>query len=275
MTYPNHAYLVCSTQRSGSTYLCRLLAGTGVVGDPQEYFEGRPETGLPPHPGYFLTGLPRTGVGVRDDRRPPDAPEYSDLKLVGGWSAHLERTFRSGTTPNGVFGAKLMWNQLTDIEQHARTLPELAGLAGLELLERLFRHPRYVWVRRRDKVRQAISLWRALQTRVWRVEQGGANDTAPMLQYNFDAIEHLRRRLTTYDEAWGHIFRIARIEPLILFYEDDVEPNPADAVARVVAHVGVELPPDWAPQARMVRQADSTSDGWREAYDRDAANLRS
>lgn len=29
---PSRAYIVCSTQRSGSTYLCRLLASTGVAG---------------------------------------------------------------------------------------------------------------------------------------------------------------------------------------------------------------------------------------------------
>jgi hypothetical protein len=54
--------------------------------------------------------LPRTGTGIRDDRRPTDAPDYSDLSSLDGWEAHLERTFRLGTTDNGVFGAKLMFN---------------------------------------------------------------------------------------------------------------------------------------------------------------------
>ena len=87
----------------------------GWLGTPQEYFEARAETGSPPHPGYFLAGLPRTGAGIRDDVRPTDAPEYSDLRVVDGWEEHLERTFRLGTTDNGVFGAKLMWNQLPDL----------------------------------------------------------------------------------------------------------------------------------------------------------------
>ena len=82
MSYPSRAYVVASTQRSGSTYLCQLLASTGVAGNPQEYFEARAETGSPPHPGYFLAGLPRTGAGIRDDQRPTDAPDYSDLGAV-------------------------------------------------------------------------------------------------------------------------------------------------------------------------------------------------
>src|ERR1700742_1370636 len=102
---PERAFIVCSTQRSGSTLLCNLLASTGVAGDPQEYFEAMAETGMPPQPSFFLAGLPRTGVGVRDDPRPVDAPAYSDLRLVDGWRAHLDRTFALGTTANGVFSA--------------------------------------------------------------------------------------------------------------------------------------------------------------------------
>src|SRR5690349_4449256 len=191
MSHPSNAYIVCSTQRSGSTYLCRLLASTGVAGNPQEFFEARAETGSPPHPGYFLAGLPRTGAGIRDDLRPTDAPAYSDLRLVDGWEAHLQRTFELGTTDNGVFGAKLMWNQLPDLEQHAAALPGLAGLAGPELIDTLFGHPSYIWMRRLDKVRQAISMWRALQTRTWRLEHPDADGESPMLQYSFDGIEHL------------------------------------------------------------------------------------
>ena len=35
------AYLVCATQRSGSTLLCEALKATGVAGRPEEFFEAR------------------------------------------------------------------------------------------------------------------------------------------------------------------------------------------------------------------------------------------
>ena len=40
------SYLVCATQRSGSTLLCELLRATDVAGVPDEYFERLRQTGL-------------------------------------------------------------------------------------------------------------------------------------------------------------------------------------------------------------------------------------
>jgi trehalose 2-sulfotransferase len=270
LSFPDHAYVVCSTQRSGSTYVCQLLASTGIAGVPEEYFEARADTGMPPPPSYFLAGLPRTGVGVRDDPRPVYAPEYADLRLVDGWRAHLERAFRLGTTPNGVFATKLMFSQLTDVEQHAVAVPELSGLKGSELLDRMLGTPSYVWIRRVDKVRQAISLWRALQTGTWRVEHA-AEEATSKPQYSFDGIEHLRRRLIADEEGWAGFFAASNLEPLELHYESDVEADPVAAVAAVLAHIGLELPAGWAPDTAMVKQADQLNDAWQDAYDRDAA----
>jgi trehalose 2-sulfotransferase len=268
---PERAYLVCSTQRSGSTYFCSLLESTGVAGHPLEFFEARAETGLPPHPAYFLAGLPRTGAGIRDDLRPSQGPDYSELRSTDGWGAHLERTWRLGTTPNGVFSSKLMWNQIADLETHAAAIPELAGLSGYALVERLFRNPRYVWLRRTDKVRQAISLWRALQTRTWRLEHPSADQgTMPALRYSYEGIEHLRRRLKADDDAWGRFFASNRVAALELAYETDVEPDPATTIARVLDFLQIALPSDWHPKARTVRQADTLNEDWRAAYHRDA-----
>jgi trehalose 2-sulfotransferase len=35
---PTTSYLVCASQRSGTTMLCRALADTGIAGCPDEYF---------------------------------------------------------------------------------------------------------------------------------------------------------------------------------------------------------------------------------------------
>jgi trehalose 2-sulfotransferase len=241
-----------------------------VAGYPEEFFEARADTGLPPHPAYFLAGLPRTGVGIRDDLRPTSGPDYSELRSIDGWAAHLQRTFRLGTTPNGVFSAKLMFNQLADVETHAAAIPEFAGLTGFDLLTRLFNGPRYVWMRRIDKVRQAISLWRALQTRTWRLEHPSGDGSEPTATYSYEGIEHLRRRLSVDDEAWERFFAQNGIPHLELAYENDVEADPTGAVARVLEFVGIDPPADWQPEADTVRQSDYINDEWHAAYHRDA-----
>ena len=60
-------------------------------------------------------------------------------------------------------------------------------------------------------------------------------------------------------------------DPLELSYEDDVEPDPAGSVARVLTRVGVQLPAQWSPEARMVRQSDGLNDAWEAAYHQDAS----
>jgi trehalose 2-sulfotransferase len=262
---------VCATPRSGSTLLCELLKDTGVAGTPEEYFEARIKTGLPPHPGDYLTNLPRTGVGIRDDPTPPRAPEHSSLIGLSGYREHLERTFRLGTTPNGVFGAKLMWSHIPDMQTFVRELPEYAQLDLFELLERMFGGPRYVWVTRHDKVRQAVSLWRALQTRSWRLEHRREDPLQVELLYRFQGIDHLVRLLAADDDAWSGFFSTNRIDVLRISYEDHLERDPDGAVRAVLDHIGVAPPLGWQAAEVMQRQADALSDEWVAAYYRDAA----
>lgn len=251
--------------------LCELLTSTGVAGRPEEYFEASADTGLPPHPGDFLDGLPRTGAGIRDDGAPPYAPAYSDLRGISDYRHHLERTFTAGTTPNGVFGAKLMWTQIAELQALTASLPEHAGLPPAQLLASVFTDPLYVWIRRRDTPRQAISLWRALQTRTWRLGHGPEDRDTPELHYSFDGIDHLVRKLQADDRAWDAFFTSLGVEPLTIVYEDELVADESAAVARVLGHLGVELPAGWAPAEHTARQSDGLNEAWLAAYHRDAA----
>jgi trehalose 2-sulfotransferase len=265
------SYLVCATPRSGSTLLCELLKDTGVAGRPEEYFEARSDTGVPPHPGDYLENLPRTGVGIRDDTTPPRAPDHSSLLGLESYRDHLDRSFELGTTPNGVFGAKLMWRNLPDFQQLTGELPEYANFDLYQLLERLFRNPRYVWMTRNDKVRQAVSLWRALQTRSWRLEHAGEGAQPAELHYRFEGIDHLVRSLRADDDGWQEFFNRCRIAALRVPYEEQLEPDPEGAVRAVLDHIGVQPPASWRPRVKLKRQADAVSEEWVAAYHRDAA----
>ena len=270
MVMVSRSYLVCATPRSGSTLLCELLKETGVAGRPEEYFEAKIKTGLPPHPGDYLADLPPTGAGVRSDPAPPRAPEYSSLIGLGSYRDHLERTRRLGTTGNGVFGAKVMWGHLPDMQTFARSLPEYESFELYDLLERLFDSPRYVWVARRDKVRQAVSMWRALQTRSWRLDHSGEAAERPELRYSFSAIDHFVRTFRASDEEWARFFTAHGIDALEITYEEQLANDPEAAVRAVLDHIGVGAPEGWQAELPLQRQADDLSEHWVATYLREA-----
>ena len=244
------SYLVCATPRSGSTLLCEGLKATGVAGRPEEYFEALPATGRPRTPDDYLADLDDPEAHALLGAAPsPEAPPYSSLHDVEAHEDHLARVRAWGTTPNGVFGAKVMWGHVADPAA-------------------LYPRARYVWVRRRDIVRQAISFWRALQTQSWR-EEGAPGAGGPEPQYRFSAVRHLVDLLASHDAAWARFFDGRTV--LELTYEEIAADLPR-ALERTLEHLGVERPRDWPPALpAMRRQADGMSDIWAKAYARDLA----
>ena len=266
---PDRSYLVCATPRSGSTLLCKALEATGLAGHPEEFFEAKRETGKPAHGSDYLWDAP--GVDLQellgDDPEPP-APDYSSLAGVDDYREHLRRVLEWGTSDNGVFGAKIMWGHRADFLPLARSLPELHDLPERELLDALFPGLTYVWVRRGDTVRQAVSLWKAIQTQSWRADQAAGRTREPV--YHFEALHHLRRMLERNDTAWGRWFEERGLRPLELSYER-IASDPATAVTTVLRLLGVDHDPPAGgdPEAPMKRQSDALSDDWVARYFRD------
>ena len=239
------SYVVCATPRSGSTLLCALLAGTGVAGRPEEFFECLWRTGRPRQPREYFAGVGDAGVLGLLAPTEPGAVDRSDP-----FPSALER----GTTANGVFGAKLMWTHLLDLAERLERPADAALLA--ERLPALL----YVHVTRDDKVAQAVSLWRAAQTLAWRAEEGGREHEAV---YHAGAIGHLVAQLTEQDEAWRAWFAANGIEPLTIAYEE-LAADAAATAGAVLAHVGAETAEIPAPPLR--RQGDDRSTRWVERF---------
>jgi trehalose 2-sulfotransferase len=266
---PSRCYLVCATPRSGSTLLCEALERTGVAGRPREYFEALKETGVPRRPREYFWGL-RSPEVIR--LLPHDSQLDREGERSATWSRddyarHLAAALSAGTTPNGVFGAKLMWSYFNDFLELMRGIPRFGGMGDGSLLNAAFPELKYVFVSRSDKVRQAVSLWRALQTWVWRKSDAhGADEPEQRVVYSFDAIDHLLDQLRRHEDAWrGFFFRIGQ-RPLALYYED-VAGDLDGSVARVLDTLGIERPPASAPARQaMHRQSDELSESWVQSY---------
>jgi len=244
--------MLCATPRSGSTLLCDLLESTGVAGHPAEHFEALDSTGLPRQPRqYFNPGAQLTALLAPTDPGAPD-PEL-----------RLEEAFAAGTTPNGVFATKVMWGFLPDLIRRARTRTDQPHVADVVVLEQVFPGLRYVRVVRRDKVAQAVSLWTAVQTRVWRT----SDDDAPVAEpvYSFAGIDHLVRQLTSQEAAWGQWLQARhRVAPVVAY--EELVADPQNVVSALLAALGiadaaVELPPP-----RLRRQSGDRSAEWIARY---------
>ena len=277
MTTAHTSYLICSTPRTGSSLLCDALADTGVAGRPEEYFQFRARTGFPRRPQEYFEGAgdpeifdilgPRSAVEDVEARYDPSRFERYEEYLT--WAVD------AGTTPNGVFGAKVMWGYFNGFVTGLRwALPGgRQRLAVPDLVQSVFPNLTYITVSRRDKVRQAVSLWRALQTWSWSSEQNAARAVGDHLAYSHAAIAHLIREIEDHEFGWRSYFRECGVEPFDVVYEDFAA-RYEDTIREILRHVGIaEAEAVAIAQPTRRRQADDLSQGWAERYRSEAGRL--
>ncbi|MBV8464114.1 MAG: sulfotransferase [Acidimicrobiales bacterium] len=256
------SFLVCATQRSGSTLFCELLRATGVAGVPDEYFERLRATGLPRQPRQYFED-----DGVQDiaERLAPTVSGRPEEP--GEFEAWFRYVLQRATTSNGVFGAKMMWNYLDDFKVRMAELPGLGGLTFNAQLDVVFPRLKIIFIRRRDKVAQAVSLWKAIQTQRWRTESESDSDDLDAdtdqtanVEYDYRAIEHLLDQLHRWDARWEDWFHATGREPIRIFY-DEFTVNRAATIGRVLDILGID-PPEPEGKGSMKRQADDLSKDW-------------
>lgn len=244
MNAPTTNYLVCATHRSGSNLLCQMLWHSNLAGYPQEAFS--PTRMVPIAAEYGLKTDPEA-----------DFPGY------------VRELMALRQSPNGVFGAKMMWKHLS---------PFCLAFGGdpanpMGTLHNVFPNLKFLWVRRRGVVRQAISMVKAKQSRVFNTLQlaPGEEPRQNALAYDFAAIDKEVKRFTREDAAWDGFFKSSGIRPAVVVYEDFVK-NFDTQVRDVLRHLGVSVPDDYlAPPTNYRRQSDATNEEWAARYEQDRA----
>ena len=251
---PDLSYLVASTQRSGSTLLCRALADAGVAGRPEEYFLTGPPEAFPPGWTFWEDGI------FAQPHGPMDREGYLDL------------VFRLGTTPNGVFGAKLMWNNVPYVLDKLWELPRFAGLDRAATFRALFPNLHVIRLTRRDRVAQAVSWARAAQDGVWVVSdtEPAAPATEPV--YSYELIAALEGLLIEGEHGWPELCADLGTVPLDVVYEDLTDPATyPDTIRSALDHLGVDHTGLAIAPPRTRRQADEINQDWVERYRADRA----
>ncbi len=238
ISIPDASYLILETPRSGSTLLSTHLQKIGH-GFPLEAFN--------PSANY------RKRFNLMTSEADP--------------AAYVRQAIEAQTR-NGVMGTKFHRSQFKNFQRIARKLlafSELTFTDG-EVTEIFFPNARYIFLQRKQKVRQAISLSKALQTGIWNETADQDQDykkfVLPAL-YDRDHIECCFDMLLADDFAWQSFLETNGFKYLQLWFDDLVK-NYEDKIDEVYSYLGVKSAEKIAPLLRQ--QSNKESLEWEERF---------
>lgn len=243
---PSPQFLICTTPRSGSTLLCSLLGSTGVAGMRRELIVGHE---------YVLELVGRA------DQRTKFGPLDRD-----GLRNFLEDALDRSRTPNGVAGFKLMWEQVRRLALRLG-YPAKGERYGFHDFATLFPETtRFIWLTRRERVRQAVSLVKAVQSQCWNSAE--QNRFTGFYVFDYLALKRAVKMLRHHDAMWREFFEHNGIKPLEVEYEDVIHDRWAQ-VQRITDFV--EIPGVVTSNNNEIlyrQQSEALNDLWVERFER-------
>ncbi|MGD1866812.1 MAG: Stf0 family sulfotransferase [Phormidesmis sp.] len=226
-------YIICATQRSGSTLLCRFLENSGLAG----------------HPSEFL--LPSDDAEAEFDRNFP----------ASGYDDYIKAQMVQFASNNGVSGVKIMNNTWQTMMARLQLLPKYAGCSEPAIITSLFPQVSFLFITRQNKIRQAISLSRAEQSAVWEKHSATkASENAQTHPQGKDLhpfyVKSALKRVNIREQFWADFFHKNSIQPMEIAYEDLTE-NYQEIVPQVLDFIGISYPKTLQiTQNKLKKQSD-------------------
>jgi LPS sulfotransferase NodH len=241
------SYIICTTPRSGSTLLCGLLAATGKSGNPDSHF----------HTTSISSWL-KTYKLSKDDYT-------SDRDAV---HAVFQAAHKNGTGNTRLFGLRLQRGSFDFFIQQAGILYPNAN-SDLERIEAAFGATLFIHLTRPNKLDQAISREKAIQTGLWHRAADGTELerlSAPKDPvYDPERIAYHIAELTELDEAWNNWFAKEGLIPFRASY-DALSADPKYVLAQILDKLGLDgkIAHDISPP--VTKLADATNQIWSERF---------
>ena len=190
----------------------------------------------------------------------PAGPYHFAASSIDAQQQLWARVMQTRTSPNGVFGLKAFLMQFHELQQ---SNPRLLASVLAELLPKDRPKP-IVYLRRRDKVAQAVSYARAAKSGVWRKEQ--ESERSSWIDYSREEIEAAGRGIVAQEERWEQMFSDLRIQPLRIWHEDTLK-DPAAAARQVASYLDVVIDPRQVLDVPAVlKQSEGNSAAWIQGY---------
>ncbi len=239
LRHPRHCYAICATARSGSHLLCDGLRSTRRAGRPRRFF----------HEPLEKRNGDKHGLNPIDD-----------------YAGYVRGIVAATATQNGVFGFKIMAWDVARLIAKLRETGEFdsSATAQVELLRKAFPRLQFICLTRCNKLRQAISHARALQTGVWKA----GNGAKPATDAKFD-----QRQITACLESaeieetiWNDFFARNGIEPLRLTYEE-LSDHYRPTIEKFLHFLHIRLPRGaMIAQPGTIRQTDALNVEWEDRF---------
>lgn len=235
---PTLSYTIWFTQRTGSTLLYKALESTGVAGVPREWFNCPPD---------LLSTFRKAS--------------HAELQ---------EYLYKLGCTSNGVLGISHSYyephfSQLTGtLRQFPACPPDVTRRT--EVWERVFPNHRHIFMTRRNKIRLAVSWWKAIQSGEWHVPGNEPRKTVDLSdKYSFDAINHLYNECSMREAGIQEFLAEGHITPLNIFYEDFIQ-NYEGTVRAILDYLGLDSRSAAIAPPALTQLADEVSEEWTQRF---------
>ncbi len=240
---PVHSYRIWFTPRTGSTLLCKGLESTAIAGQPGEHFN--------------------TDSLIKHYK----TDQYHDFK---------NQLWQLGTSPNGVLGIKHSMFQ----KRYKAIFSELLKMRNIEnslelnhdnIWSDLFPNCQHIFLTRRNKIRQAVSWWKAIKDEVWHLnstDNQKETDAFYEEHYNFDALLHLLKEANLRECAIQDYFEKYQIQALTLVYEDFIQ-NFEESILSILRYLNLDTKESTVGEMFYKKTATDRSEKWVQRFRKD------
>lgn len=232
---PRISYTIWFTQRTGSTLLCKALEETRMAGIPNEWLY--------------------TWIHEQNTQDP------AEIQM---------RLWQQGKTENGVFGLKHSF-----YEPHFMKLIELfrqfpgclpTDQNRVHIWEHALPNHRHIFMTRRNKVRLAVSWWKAIKSQEWHRLPGASPKMVDLAEaYSFESIHHLFNECSMREAGIQEFFSEGNIVPLTIVYEDFIQEY-EKTVRKVMEFLELDTMNIPIPSPALVPTADPVSEEWTQRF---------
>ena len=241
------AYLICTSPRSGSTLLCRMLTDTGVAGAPNSHFH-----------------KPSLAAWARAHKVDVPAPP-AEVEALPRILLAARQTGRGGTD---VFGARIQQESFAFFrDQLAVLYPEEGDDLGR--ITAAFGTTKIFYLTRGDKVGQAVSVVKAQQTGLWHQAPDGTEieRLTPPAEPVYDgaALKEAYDGFLAREAGWAAWFDAEGIAPVRITYEALSE-DPIGRLRDVLAAIGQDPAVADEVEPGTAKLADAVSQQWVERF---------